>query len=86
MMRVPVHKGIGDHSAPAAILPDGASERLGPSDPTWHNTGTTAARNRAWQPWRKTEGPERPAGKARTGPVGGPSLRLVAGFGDRSGP
>jgi hypothetical protein len=43
MTRVPVHKGIGDHSAPTAILSDRASDRLEPSDLTWHNTRTTAA-------------------------------------------
>ena len=46
MTRVPVHKGIGEHSAPTAILSDGASDRLGPSDPTWHNGGTIARRIR----------------------------------------
>ena len=41
MMRVPVHKGIGKHPAPAEILSWSASRRLGPSDPICHNTGTT---------------------------------------------
>jgi hypothetical protein len=41
MMRVPVHKGIGNHSAPAAIVARGTSGRLEPSDPIWDNTGTT---------------------------------------------
>ncbi len=43
MTRVPVHMGIGNHSAPAAILPRSPSQRLGPSDPTCHNVGTTTA-------------------------------------------
>jgi hypothetical protein len=43
MMRVPVHKGIGNHSAPAVILARIASGRLEPSDPTLHNSGTTTA-------------------------------------------
>jgi hypothetical protein len=46
MMRVPVHKGIGDHSAPIAMVSDRASQRLGPSGLTCHNTGTTAVQNR----------------------------------------
>ncbi len=41
--RVPVHKGIGKHSAPAEILDRPAYRRLEPSDPIWHNTGTTTA-------------------------------------------
>ena len=43
MTRVPVHKGIGDHSAPVEILAWSACRRLEPSDPIWHNTGTTTA-------------------------------------------
>ena len=43
MMRVPVHKGIGNHSAPVEIVARRGSRRLGPSDPIWHNTGTTTA-------------------------------------------
>jgi hypothetical protein len=43
MMRVPVHKGIGKHSAPVEILSWSASRRLEPSDPICHNTGTTTA-------------------------------------------
>ena len=73
MTRVPVHKGIGDHSAPAAILSDRASHRLGPSDPTWHNTGTTADTNTYLSSPAASPTARRDlAAKARTGSVGGP--------------
>jgi hypothetical protein len=54
MTRVPVHKGIGNHSAPVEILARSAYRRLEPSDPIWHNTDTTTtSQGRVQQPRRR---------------------------------